>query len=62
MSKSMLFSNSSGYTQCRKYRYMDGSLTQRRKGLEDKIPDIKKTLHMVEFLQTRRVGSLGMHI
>lgn len=39
-----------------KYRYMDGSLTQRRKGLEDKIPDIKKTLHMVEFLQTRRDG------
>ena len=41
---------------------MDESLTQRRKGLEDKIPDIKKTLHMVEFLQTRRVGLLGMHI
>ncbi|KAL4077973.1 Prefoldin subunit 3 [Scleroderma citrinum] len=39
-----------------KYRYMDGSLTQRRKGLEDKIPDIRKTLHMVEFLQTRREG------
>lgn len=40
---------------------MDGSLTQRRKGLEDKIPDIKKTLHMVEFLQSRRVGGLDMH-
>ncbi|KAF8549406.1 Prefoldin subunit 3 [Imleria badia] len=37
-----------------KYRYMDANLTQRRKSLEDKIPDIKKTLHMVEFLQERR--------
>ncbi|KAI6125911.1 Prefoldin subunit 3 [Pisolithus croceorrhizus] len=39
-----------------KYRYMDGSLTQRRKGLEDKIPDIRKTLQMVEFLKQRRDG------
>ncbi|KIK81817.1 hypothetical protein PAXRUDRAFT_155201 [Paxillus rubicundulus Ve08.2h10] len=38
-----------------KYRYMDANLTQRRTGLEDKIPDIKKTLHMIEFLQERRV-------
>ncbi|KAI6002411.1 Prefoldin subunit-domain-containing protein [Pisolithus orientalis] len=37
-----------------KYRYMDGSLTQRRKALEDKIPDIRKTLQMVEFLKQRR--------
>ena len=34
---------------------MDHNLTQRRRGLEDKIPDIKKTLAMVEFLQERRV-------
>ncbi|KAG2343893.1 Prefoldin alpha-like protein [Suillus weaverae] len=40
----------------RKYRYMDANLTQRRKGLEDKIPDIRKTLHMVEFLQERSEG------
>ncbi|KAI6164023.1 Prefoldin subunit 3 [Pisolithus thermaeus] len=39
-----------------KYRYMDGSLTQRRKGLEGKIPDIRKTLQMVEFLKERRDG------
>ncbi|KAG8215450.1 Prefoldin subunit 3 [Butyriboletus roseoflavus] len=39
-----------------KYRYMDANLTQRRKGLEDKIPDIKKTLHMVEYLQEIREG------
>ena len=43
----------------RKYRYMDANLTQRRKGLEDKIPDIRKTLNMVEFLQERRVGPLS---
>ncbi|TFY56629.1 hypothetical protein EVG20_g8856 [Dentipellis fragilis] len=39
-----------------KYRYMDSNLTQRRRGLEDKIPDIKKTLNMVEFLRDRRVS------
>jgi len=37
---------------------MDNSLTQRRVGLEQKIPDIKKTLSMVEFLQERRVSFL----
>ncbi|CAA7263984.1 unnamed protein product [Cyclocybe aegerita] len=39
-----------------KYRYMDSSLTQRRASLEEKIPDIKKTLDMVEYLQERREG------
>ncbi|EPS95605.1 Prefoldin subunit 3, partial [Fomitopsis schrenkii] len=39
-----------------KYRYMEQNLAQRRKGLEDKVPDIKKTLSMVEFLQERREG------
>ncbi|KIJ64333.1 hypothetical protein HYDPIDRAFT_90844 [Hydnomerulius pinastri MD-312] len=39
-----------------KYRYMDSNLAQRRRGLEDKIPDIKKTLHMIEFLQERRAS------
>jgi len=34
---------------------MDSNLTQRRRGLEEKIPDIKKTLNMVEFLRDRRV-------
>ncbi|OSD03771.1 Prefoldin subunit 3 [Trametes coccinea BRFM310] len=43
-------------TALAKYRYMDHNLTQRRRGLEDKIPDIKKTLAMVEFLQERREG------
>lgn len=36
---------------------MDTNLTQRRQGLEEKIPDIKKTLAMVEYLQERRVSS-----
>lgn len=40
----------------RKYRYMDGNLNQRRRGLEEKIPDIKKTLSMVEYLRDRRVS------
>ena len=29
---------------------MDSSLTQRRASLEEKIPDIRKTLDMVEYL------------
>ncbi|KAJ8690759.1 hypothetical protein PTI98_012160 [Pleurotus ostreatus] len=37
-----------------KYRYMENNLAQRRRGLEDKIPDIRKTLNMVEYLQSRR--------
>ncbi|ESK91483.1 prefoldin subunit [Moniliophthora roreri MCA 2997] len=39
-----------------KYRYMDANLTQRRQGLEEKIPDIKKTLSMVQFLRDRKEG------
>ncbi|KAJ3759531.1 Prefoldin subunit-domain-containing protein [Lentinula raphanica] len=39
-----------------KYRYMDSNLNQRRLGLEEKIPDIRKTLSMVEYLQDRREG------
>ena len=35
---------------------MDANLTQRRRGLEEKIPDIRKTLQMVEFLNERRVS------
>lgn len=45
----------------RKYRYMDTNLTQRRQGLEEKIPDIKKTLAMVEYLLERRVRTRLMH-
>ena len=38
-----------------KYQYMESSLTQQRASLEEKIPDIRKTLDMVEYLQERRV-------
>ena len=37
---------------------MDSNLAQRRRGLEEKIPDIKKTLSMVEFLRDRQVRYL----
>ncbi|KAJ3023199.1 hypothetical protein HKX48_003977 [Thoreauomyces humboldtii] len=33
-----------------KYKYMETHLLQRKKSLESKIPDIKKTLDMVDFL------------
>ncbi|KDR77990.1 hypothetical protein GALMADRAFT_244955 [Galerina marginata CBS 339.88] len=39
-----------------KYRYMDSNVAQRRVSLEEKIPDIKKTLDMVEYLQEKREG------
>lgn len=39
---------------------MDSNLTQRRRGLEEKIPDIRKTLSMVEYLRDRRVRLLGV--
>ena len=42
----------------RKYRYMEVNLQQRKKGLLEKIPDIQKTLDMVEFLKKRRVRTL----
>ncbi|KAG8835269.1 hypothetical protein FRC17_004576 [Serendipita sp. 399] len=37
-----------------KYKYMENNLMQRKKGLEEKIPDIKKTLAMVQLLQDRK--------
>ncbi|TRM58308.1 Prefoldin subunit-domain-containing protein [Schizophyllum amplum] len=37
-----------------KYKYMDSNLGSRRAGLEEKIPDIKKTLSMVEFLHEHK--------
>jgi hypothetical protein len=40
---------------------MDSNLAQRRRGLEEKIPDIKKTLSMVEFLSDRRVRRVLSH-
>ncbi|PFH49281.1 hypothetical protein AMATHDRAFT_63484 [Amanita thiersii Skay4041] len=42
-----------------KYRYMDGNLTQRKQSLEDKIPDIKKTLDMVKFLKQKKDSKTG---
>ena len=46
----------SSYGKRSKYRYMDSSLTQRRASLEEKIPDIRKTLDMIEYLRDRRVS------
>ncbi|KAG9123818.1 hypothetical protein FRC07_013866 [Ceratobasidium sp. 392] len=37
-----------------KYRYMELNLKQRKTALEDKIPDIKKSLGVVEFLISRK--------
>ena len=41
---------------------MDSSLTQRRATLEEKIPDIRKTLEMVEYLQEKRVSAISFSI
>jgi len=37
-----------------KYRYMEVNLTQRRKGLLEKVPDIRKTLDMVVLLKEQQ--------
>lgn len=37
-----------------KYKFMELNTAQRRRGLEDKIPDIRKTLQMVHFLQGKK--------
>ena len=46
----------------RKYRYMELSLQQRRKGLSTKIPDIEQTLSVVRYLQQRRKKALGEEV
>ena len=40
----------------RKYQFMEVNLQRRMTGLNDKIPDIKKTLETVQFLKSQRVG------
>ena len=44
----------------RKYRYMEAKLAQRKAAVEAKIPDIRKTLTMVEFLKDQRVCPVSM--
>jgi hypothetical protein len=37
-----------------KYQFMEINTQRRGQGLREKIPDIRKTLDMVNFLKTRR--------
>lgn len=37
-----------------KYKFMELNTAQRRRGLEEKIPDIRKTLQMVNFLKHKK--------
>jgi hypothetical protein len=39
-----------------KYKFMEMNMLQRRKILEEKIPEIQKTLSTVEFLMEKRDG------
>lgn len=39
-----------------KYQFMEQNLQRRVAGLDEKLPDIQKTLDTVRFLQTRRPG------
>lgn len=41
----------------RKYQFMELNLQRRMTGLNEKIPDIQKTLDTVKFLKLRRVRS-----
>ncbi|KAL5323347.1 hypothetical protein ACEPPN_007882 [Leptodophora sp. 'Broadleaf-Isolate-01'] len=40
-----------------KYQFMESNQQRRAAGLKDKMPDIQKTLDMVQFLKTRKPGS-----
>ena len=42
-----------------KYQFMEQNLQRRVAGLDEKLPDIQKTLDTVRFLQTRRPGGGG---
>ena len=39
----------------RKYQFMESNMQRRIVGLDDKMPDIQKTLETVRFLKTRKV-------
>lgn len=39
-----------------KYKMMEADRQQRRRALDDKIPEMKKTLNMVLFLKEKRVS------
>lgn len=41
-----------------KYQFMEANNQRRVAGLQDKIPDIQKTLETVRFLQTRKVSEV----
>jgi len=43
----------------RKYQFMEQNKQRQILGLNDKIPDIQKTLETVQFLRTRKVGIMG---
>ena len=39
-----------------KYQFMEVNTQRRQVGLKDKIPDIQKSLDVVQFLKTRKVS------
>lgn len=39
----------------RKYRFMEKTFTQKKLGLEDKIPEFKNTLGVLDLLETKKV-------
>jgi hypothetical protein len=43
-----------------KYQFMEVNTQRRGQGLREKIPDIKKTLEMVRFLQLRKEVNIPM--
>ncbi|SDA05369.1 BZ3501_MvSof-1269-A2-R1_Chr12-1g03353 [Microbotryum saponariae] len=39
---------------CSKYRFMENNKRQRRQGLEEKVPELQRTLAMIETLQRKK--------
>ena len=42
-----------------KYQFMEANTQRRKAGLDEKIPDIQKTLDTIRFLKSQKVGSLS---
>ncbi len=43
-----------GYILCSKYKFMESRLSQARQNLKAKLPDLKKTLETVQFLESKK--------
>lgn len=46
----------------RKYRFMEQSTLQKRSGMEEKVPELERTLEMIAVLQAKKVRSASTQL